>query len=144
MKGFPGVDLLKRQTIRWLGRLIKTSGKRQNGKLVLRNENLLPISSKVILETPITSGKLSATALRKILLLRREHNYSRDDKTVAEEFNNFLVSAGQNTVNKIKSLAIEHCYSTIFTSIVSHLDNTPYPSSFPLVVPTVRKYQRLL
>ena len=31
----------------------------------------------------------------------------RDDKTVADEFNKFFVSVGQNTVNKIKSLANE-------------------------------------
>ena len=36
--------------------------------------------------------------------------FSRDDKIVADEFNNFFVSVDQNTVNKIKSLANEHCH----------------------------------
>ena len=33
--------------------------------------------------------------------------FSKDDKTVADEFNQFFVSVGQNTVDKIKSLTNE-------------------------------------
>ena len=34
--------------------------------------------------------------------------YGKDDKTVADDFNNFFASAGKSTNSKIESLAEEH------------------------------------
>ena len=53
--------------------------------------------------------------------------FSKDDKTVADEFNQFFVSVGQSTVNKIISLANE-CNLTLNQNYL-HQDNTPFLTS---------------
>ena len=65
-----------------------------------------PNRSRGIQTTPILSGKQFVIA-SLINPHPSEYSASRDDKTVADEFNQFFVSVGQSTVDKITSLANE-------------------------------------
>ena len=69
------------------------------------NRNLWPNKSRGIQITPIISGKQFASASPNKSTSQR--TYSKSDKAVADEFNQFFVSVGQSTVDKITSLANE-------------------------------------
>ena len=62
-----------------------------------------------------------------------QRNYSKDDKTVANEFNSFFASVGDNTIKKIEVLAREANYNLGKRSFVPKNYSLPDQFTFSAV-----------
>ena len=89
--------------IHWLGRAIRTIVSRSNGKFALLKRNLWNNKSKQTGTTPIPFGKSFTVVSLKNLF--HSFFFSGDVNIVANEFNNFFVNIGKNTIQKISTWA---------------------------------------
>ena len=73
------------------------------------------------------AGNRSRLAIRLCIPKKSasQRNYSKDDKIVADEFNNFFSSVGKSTINRIAKLAEESNYTLNQCSFIPRI----YPLS---------------